>query len=185
MSKKPVQTLLLIVLLTILYFAAGSLGVQLAIVHPQASAVWPASGLALAACLLFGFRVWPGIFLAAFLVNFSISDNLFTASAIALGNTLEALVGTYLVNRFANGRQVFRRSFDVFKFVLLVCFISTTMSATIGVSSLALANLAEGQNYLSIWWNGGSGKSECRDFSGADFYGYRCPEWLGIGNRGG
>ncbi|HSF56955.1 MAG TPA: MASE1 domain-containing protein, partial [Candidatus Binatia bacterium] len=68
---RPVKTGAFIVILALLYFCAGSFGLSLARVHPSASAVWPPSGIALAAILLWGYRLWPGIYLGAFAVNFA------------------------------------------------------------------------------------------------------------------
>src|SRR2546428_346573 len=76
-----------------IYFIAGKLGLRLALVHPSATAVWPPTGIALAAFLIFGYRVWPGILLGAFLVNITTAGNVATSIGIAIGNTLEGLVG--------------------------------------------------------------------------------------------
>ncbi|TKS63052.1 MAG: hypothetical protein EWM73_01864 [Nitrospira sp.] len=145
------STLAIIALLTALYFVAGKLGLSLAFVHANATAVWPPTGLTLAAFLLFGYRVWPGIFLGAYLVNISTAGSIATSLGIAVGNTLEGLVGAYLVTRFANGRNVFDRPHDVFKFAVLAGLGSTMVSATIGVTSLAVAGYADWANYGSIW----------------------------------
>src|SRR5512141_2966174 len=83
------STLAIIALLTALYFVAGKLGLSLAFVHPNATAVWPPTGLTLAAFLLFGYRVWPGIFVGAYLVNISTAGSIATSLGIAVGNTLE------------------------------------------------------------------------------------------------
>src|SRR2546422_8893105 len=93
--------------LAAIYLLAGKLGLRLAIVHPSATAVWPGTGIALAALLLLGYRVWPGIFLGAFLVNLTTAGSILSSLGIASGNTLEALLGAYLVTRFANGRRGF------------------------------------------------------------------------------
>src|SRR5262252_8261996 len=90
-------------LLAAVYFVAGKLGLRLAFAHPSATPVWPPTGIALAALLILGYRVWPGILLGAFLVNLTTAGNTVTSFGIAAGNTLEGLVGAYLVNRFANG----------------------------------------------------------------------------------
>ena len=90
--------------LTAVYFVAGKLGLTLAFVNASASPLWPPAGLALAALLLLGYRVWPAVFLGAYLVNVTTAVSVETSIGIAVGNTLEALVGAYLVNRFANGR---------------------------------------------------------------------------------
>src|SRR6516165_3213442 len=76
-------------------------------------------GLALAAFLTLGYRVWPAILAGAFVVNFSTAGSLATSIAIALGNTLEAFAGAYLVNRYANGVRAFDHAQDVFKFAAL------------------------------------------------------------------
>src|SRR6266542_5425622 len=85
------------------YFIAGRLGLSLAFVSESASAVWPPTGMALAALLLLGFRVWPGILAGAFLVNITTSGSLPATVGISIGNTLEALVGAMMVRRFAGG----------------------------------------------------------------------------------
>lgn len=133
------------------YFIAGKLGLNLAIVHPSASAVWAPTGIALAALLLLGYRVWPGVFVGAFLVNLTTAGSPATSLGIATGNTLEALVAAYLVNRFANGRRPFDRAQDTFRFALLAGIVSTAVSATLGVTSLALGGYAPWSDFAPIW----------------------------------
>jgi len=140
-----------IVVLAGVYFIAGKLGLALAFLHPSATAVWPGSGIALAAFLVLGYRVWPGIFLGAFLVNITTAGSVGTSIGIAMGNTLEGLVGAYLVNRVANGRHAFERPQDILKFAVLAGMVSTTVSATFGVTSLSLGGYAIWSDYGSIW----------------------------------
>jgi len=137
--------------LTVVYFVAGKLALKLAFLNASASAVWPCTGIALAALLLCGNRVWPAIFAGAFLVNFTTAGTALTSLGIATGNTLEALAGSYLVARFANGAKAFQRSQNIFKFVLLAGMISTVISASIGSATLVLGGLAEPSRYPSIW----------------------------------
>jgi signal transduction histidine kinase len=140
-----------IAILAASYFIAGKFGLMLAFVHASASAVWPPTGIALAALLLFGWRLWPGVLLGAFLVNLTTAGSVVSSLGIAVGNTLEALVGAYLVDRFAHGRHAFDRPEDVFKFALLAAVGSTTVSATLGVSSLALTGYARWADFAAIW----------------------------------
>src|SRR3989449_4694949 len=105
--------------LTGVYFLAGKFGLSLAFVHASASAVWPPTGIALAATLLLGCRVWPALFLGAFLVNVTTAGSVWTSLGIAGGNTLEGLLGAFLVRRFANGLRVFDRARDIFTFGVL------------------------------------------------------------------
>src|SRR3989475_8326355 len=73
--------------LAAVYVLAGKLGLLLAFVHASATAVWPPTGIALAAFLLLGYRVWPGIFLGAFLVNLTTAGSVATTNGIAPRNT--------------------------------------------------------------------------------------------------
>src|SRR5207249_1288990 len=150
MQSRRFSGLPLIGILAVIYFIAGKLGLMLASLHASASPVWPPAGMALAALLLFGYRAWPAIFIGAFLVNVTTAGNVATSFAIAAGNTLEALVGAWLVNRFAGGRAVFDRPQGVFKFALAAA-ISTIISPTFGVTGLALAGFADWTNYRAIW----------------------------------
>jgi diguanylate cyclase (GGDEF)-like protein len=133
------------------YFVAGKLGLKLASVHASATAVWPCTGIALAAFLIFGYRVWPAILTGAFLVNLTTAGSVATSVGIAAGNTLEGVVGCYLVSRFAGGQQAFGRSPDIFKFAFLAGMVSTTVSATVGVTTLALGGFANWAMYGTIW----------------------------------
>jgi len=150
MHSRRFSTLPIIALVTAVYFIAGKLGLKLAFLNDSASAVWPPSGIALAVLLLLGYRVWPAIFLGAFLVNFTTAGNFPTSLGIAVGNTLEALGGAWLVYRFAGGARVFDRAQGVFKFALAAA-VSTLISPTIGLTSLALAGFADWTHYSEIW----------------------------------
>lgn len=152
-------------MLAISYFVAGKLGLLLAIPHSSISPVWPATGLALAGLLLWGNRLWPAIFVAAFLVNVttlmpenaSVVLRIIQAAGIASGNTLEAIAGAWLVNRFANGPRAFQRVSDVFRYTFLAGGLSTAISATIGTVTLLacglLAKAVFGTAWLT-WWMG-------------------------------
>jgi integral membrane sensor domain MASE1 len=115
-------------------------------VHASASAVWPPTGIALAAVLLFGRRVWPAIFVGAFFVNLTASGSIVSSLGIAVGNTLEATVGASLVRRYAGGVRAFERSRDYLRFVLLGGLLGTSVSATIGVFSLVISGEAHGRH---------------------------------------
>ncbi|MFN2509618.1 MAG: MASE1 domain-containing protein [Chthoniobacterales bacterium] len=136
--------------LTAVYFVAGKLGLKLAFVNASASPVWPPAGIALGALLLLGYRAWPAIFLGAFLVNLSTAGNAATSVAIGAGNTLEAICGAWLVNRFAGGLGVFDRAENVFGFAV-AAMISTAIAPSVGVTSLALAGFADWHNYGAVW----------------------------------
>ena len=134
-----------------LYFAAGKLGLRLAVVHPSATAVWAPSGIAVAAFLAFGTWCWPGVYAGALLVNFTTAGSLATSIGIATGNTLETLVAAALVRAFANGRDAFVRAIDVFWFSVLGGLLATTLAPTLGVMSLAAGGFARWSDFGRIW----------------------------------
>jgi diguanylate cyclase (GGDEF)-like protein/PAS domain S-box-containing protein len=145
------STLLPLVLLFLGYVLAAKLGLRLALEHPSATPVWPPTGIAIAACVVLGYRAWPVIMAGAFLVNYTTAGNFASSLGIATGNTLEGLVGAYLVQTFANGKYAFDRPHDAARFTLYAAFIATAVSATFGVVSLSLAHFADWGKFGSIW----------------------------------
>src|SRR6266404_1127650 len=150
-SHSPFKTILINLCIFLLYVFFGKQGLSFASVNPSTSAIWPPTGIALAAILIFGYRVVPAIFLGAFVVNITTAGTVATSLVIALGNTLEGIIGAYLVNKFANGIHVFSNVLDIFKFIFLAAILSTAVSADIGVITLLLGNLASWQNFFAVW----------------------------------
>src|SRR5688572_3023182 len=142
-SSRRAPTLATLTILAIAYIAFCHLGLLLASVNRSATPIWPGTGIAFAACLLLGRSAWPAIMLGAFLVNLATAGTVATSFGIALGNTLEGILGAALVERWAGGRGMLDRPKDVFKFALLAGGLSTALSATIGVTSLGLGGFAE------------------------------------------
>ena len=118
--------------------------------NPSSSPVWPPAGIAVAALVLGGLRIWPAVCLGAFFVNVTTSGTAFTSLGIATGNTLEAIVGAYFTMHYANGRGVFERTQDVFRFVAISIF-AAAVSPTIGLASLAFGGLAQWTEFVRIW----------------------------------
>ena len=142
------------------YAVAGKLCLRFAFFHPSASPVWFPSGIALTALLVLGYRFWPALFIGAFVVNMTTVGTVLSSLGIASGNTLEAVAAAYYINNFANGRNAFNRATDVLKFVVLAGFVSTAISATLGVTSLALTGYVSWARYAPIWvtwWLGDAG----------------------------
>jgi integral membrane sensor domain MASE1 len=133
------------------YFVLAKIGPALALIHPSASTIWPPTGFALAAIVLWGYRAWPAIFLAAMIVN-ATAGSIGTAMSIATGNSLEALVGAALINIWSNGRDTFSTSHTVAKFTVICVVLATPISATVGMTSLAIAGYAEWTNFANIWF---------------------------------
>src|SRR5262245_61614049 len=105
----PLQLLLVCAV----YFASAKAGLGLAGSNQSITAVWPPTGVALAAVLLLGYRIWPAITAGAFLANVTTAGGLLTALAISAGNTLEALAGAFLLLSVAGFDRALDRVRDV------------------------------------------------------------------------
>src|SRR5262245_7353006 len=138
MARRRLQTAGLTLLTAAVYVAAAKLGLTLAFVAEQVTVVWPPTGIALSAVLVFGYRIWPGIALGAFIANFTTNAPATTSLGIATGNTLEALVGAYLLNRYVRFQPALERFRDLFGLIFFGGMVSTIVSATIGVVSLCV-----------------------------------------------
>ena len=140
------------------YFVAAKIGLSLAFVNVSVSPVWPPAGVAIAVLLWFGYRATPGVIIGALLANYLLTDlPLVPSTAIAMGNTLEALTAVYLLRRFSESRNPFNRAFDVLKFVVFAAVISTAVAATIGNLSLCISGheqWAEFGRLWVTWWSG-------------------------------
>lgn len=147
--KSLVVQLIAIVVVALAYFGAAKLGLTFASIHSSVSPIWPPTGIAIAAILLLGPRVWPGIFLGALLANSSAPAAIPAAIGIALGNTLEALLARLVLQRLSFDISL-ERARDVFKFVVAATT-CTTVSATIGTLSLCLGGLAQWDQFGSLW----------------------------------
>jgi PAS domain S-box-containing protein len=140
-------------------FLAGQLGLRITGLHPPVSPVWPPTGVAIAALILLGYRVWPEILIAAFLICESASTALKASIGISIGETLGVLAGAYLVNKFARGIKAFDTAQGVFKFVLSACVVSPVIAATICIGYLYPAGFSQGPEKAIMWltWCVGDG----------------------------
>ncbi len=160
MAAPPVKKLAGILALIAVYVCAGKFGLSLASLNASVSPVWPPTGIALAAMLIWGVRLWPAIFIGAFIVNILTPPPAGTTMVVviaktfgvAIGNTLEGVLGAWLVQRYAGGSKAFQRVRDLFKFVALAVVLATTVSATFGVTSLCLSGHEVWSRYPSIWF---------------------------------
>ena len=145
-SKYLLQSLLIV----LVYFASAKLGLSLAGATKQVTLVWPPTGIALFVLFVFGLNKWPAVALGAFLANITTDETFQIAGGIAIGNTLEAVVGAYLLKRF-NFNRFFHQTKDVFVFVFFAVLLSTTVSATLGVSSLIYGGIGAWSHFFPVW----------------------------------
>ncbi|HYO13989.1 MAG TPA: MASE1 domain-containing protein [Thermoanaerobaculia bacterium] len=137
--------------LAAVYFATGRIGLLLPIVQDNVTLLWAPSGIALASVLLFGPRLWPGIFLGAFLVNLSTAAPAGVALATATGNTLEALAGLWLLREVAGFQTSLERVRDVLALTVLAAGGAPIVGATFGATSLFLGGVLPADQVAAVW----------------------------------
>src|ERR1700676_2516754 len=143
-------------IVALVYWFAASLSLRLALVHGQVTPIWPPTGIALVAILVFGRRVWPAVFLAALAVNLPIGPSPVGAAFIAAGNTLAPLAAADLLKR-ARFRIELDRLRDAAAIILLGALVAMTISATFGTSVLVLWGGLPLDSFWStwaVWWTG-------------------------------
>jgi len=150
-ANRSVPYLVQVVGLAAVYFAAAKLALLIAIPPGYATAVWPPSGIALAAVLLRGNRIWPGIWLGASLVNVTVQSSLVAATLIGAGNTLEALTGAVLIRAYIGIPRVFLRGEDVVKFIAIGA-LSATVAATVAAAPLIFVHSLNSPELFWNWW---------------------------------
>ena len=153
------STTQLSVLIAIFYAIIAYASLQLAFEGTNASPVWPPSGIAFIAVLFFGYRIWPGIWLGAFIANmivFTHNGWAFIPAGpvsvlIGIGNSVEALFGVFLLRSFTEEAVSLSKIGDIFKFVFAV-LVACLSSATIGTSAVYFIHPAEGVSFDMIWF---------------------------------
>jgi len=165
---KTTESILVVnVFIAISYALFGFIADLLTVQASDATAIWPSAGIALAACIIWGRGVWPGIFFGAFIINAgvgfdwssvkAIQSSIILASTISLGAVLQALIGHYLVTKLSVHNQSFQTSKEICKLLCLGGTVSCTISSSIGVSSLVFAGYIPVEQYFSnwlVWWLG-------------------------------
>ncbi len=154
-----------IVGVALLYYVFARLGYFLAFEHNNALPTWPPSGIAFALIILLGRSSWPGITIGALVANIMAYWNapslpaqtiITISSMIAIGSTLEAVMGNYLVKGWIKDRYPFKNTKNAFRFLfvtMLMCFVG----AGVGTLTLYFNNVGLLENILRTgfsWWVG-------------------------------
>ncbi len=159
MSSTSLRTsnVLPFVALATAYAATGWLGLNAAMEPGHASPVWPPSGIALAALLLGGVRLWPAVAAAAVAITWLAGPPLLPVLlAIPVGNTAEALLAYYCLQRagFSTKMESVR---DVRLLILWAAALPTMVAATIGSTALLATRTISPDLYRETWWTWWSG----------------------------
>jgi signal transduction histidine kinase/CheY-like chemotaxis protein len=168
MIPPVVRQVCIVGIVALIYFFSARLGLALALGDTNASPVWPPSGFALAALIIFGRNIWPGLIIGAFVSNlfFFFEHNhadipivVLMSFVIAVGNTLESLIAHHLL-KLSSSTNIFSEARKFFTF-LMIALVACTVSASIGTLTIFSGKMFTGYDFFSLWgtwWMG--------DFSG-------------------
>jgi integral membrane sensor domain MASE1 len=114
------------------------------------------TGIALASLLIYGYRLWPGVTLGAFIINLLTGASVPVALGIATGNTLEALIAVFLLTKVVHFDLRIARLRDAIGYAAVALF-APLVSALLGVGSLLLGgivSLSDAPVTFAAWWLG-------------------------------
>lgn len=154
--RQQTAKLLTVLAVAACYYATARLGLLQQLVRGQVTPLWPPTGIALAALLVFGPRIWPGIALGALAVNIIIGPSVLPVLVIAAGNTVAPLCSYWLLRR-ADFRNELDRLRDALALVFLGALAGMLISATVGTGTLVLADAIPAEEFWrtwSVWWTG-------------------------------
>jgi PAS domain S-box-containing protein len=163
-STATLTRLVFILLLSVINIGAADVGKSLTLLPEGISIMWPPSGINLAAILLWGRWVWPGITLGAFFsgmitglhpLDSSILTPAFLAMVLScsIGNTLTPILAGRAIHQWIKDPEnIFKRIENVSQFILFAGA-SPILSATIGVVSLVVAQQIPTSQVMITWWS--------------------------------
>jgi len=149
-------TLVRFVLVAFVYWLAARLSLGLALVHGQVTPIWPPTGIALVAILLFGRWMSMAVFAAALAVNLPIGPSPAGAALIAVGNTAAPLVASEILKRIGF-RVELDRLRDAVALIVFAALVAMTLSASIGSAVLVISGSVPVSNFWTtwaVWWTG-------------------------------
>ena len=133
------------------YVLAARLGFRFAMSAEQVTTVWAPTGIGIAALLLWGHSLWPAVWVGAFVANAFSAAPLWTAAAVATGNTLEAATAAWILIRIAHVDPRLQRIRDCLWFIVGGAALSPTVSATIGVTTLCWSREQPWDEFARLW----------------------------------
>lgn len=141
----------LIASLFCVYVFSGIIGLRFGHGPAGTALIWVPSGVALGALLIFGYRIWPVLFIAAVVVTGAVLGAIPAVPLLAAGHTMEALLAAYLVNRYASGRHALQNPRNSFRFAGVLLLAATACGATVNAMTIVLTGVAPMTSYGVVW----------------------------------
>lgn len=145
------RTWLLLCIIGVSFVLAARVGLVDANLHENVTLIWPPVGIALAAALIFGLRVWPAVAVGAFLAYRMTGAPLGFAAVTAVGNTVEILLVALVLQTWCGFDNGLRRVRDVLLFLCVAVGVAPLVGATFGVIGLCIHGMAPWGDFVRLW----------------------------------
>ncbi|MDR3571811.1 MAG: ATP-binding protein [Candidatus Pacebacteria bacterium] len=124
-NELRLRSLLLYAITFLSYFGTATFGEYLFYYqHTSPALIWPPFGIAIAAILIGGYRMWLPIALAQLFASYSIGSPLSAVLTATLGQTVQAFVAVWVMQRFKFDGNL-SRIFDAFILIATAVAVST------------------------------------------------------------
>ena len=142
------KSILLMCVVALVYAVFAKLFLIFATANGNVSFVYPSSGIALAALLLYGRQIWPAIFIGSLIESLWVSDPAWVAILIATGNTLSSVIALHLLKQ-RNFDTTLSKLQDVYTLTIFGGALSSVTAAVIGVGVLTVAGIVDGDKFIT------------------------------------
>jgi len=166
LQNPAINSWLAVVVTAILFYIAGKLTLSLSLPPSYATAIWPPAGIGLAAVLLWGYRVFPGIFIAELLIHYEVYDmSALLASPPELlvfflnpfNSVIRSWLGCILIKKYAGYPNELISTRLIILFFLFAGPVATFIPAILSIYGLFLNGVITEQDLgfsFLTWWLG-------------------------------
>ncbi|MFF9814910.1 MASE1 domain-containing protein [Streptomyces sp. NPDC014006] len=150
--RRPAVIVLQALAVAACYYAAARLGLmrQLVVESAVVTPIYPASGVAVAALLILGLHVWPGVAVGTLVLIASIAPVQLDVLGTVAGNTLAPVCACLLLRR-AGFRLSLSRLRDGLVLVFLGALTAMLISAFAGVGLLVASGKLPAPDFWPVW----------------------------------
>ncbi len=157
LSLSPVKWLMKVIFLALIYIVVGHFTLSHTSVDGHYTGFWPAAGISISFLYLFGLNLWPGILAGALVVSLLAHTPPVVSGALAVGNTLEAILGAWLLRRSRNFSPRIGKLNDAIQIIFYAGVLASLCSAAVGTAALVMGGMVSGSSSSDtflLWWTG-------------------------------
>ncbi|NIY76952.1 response regulator [Thalassospira sp. HF15] len=132
------------------YVVTGYASIHMPYFGTDVTLIWPPAGIILAALIFWGWRYFPAVYIAAFLLNTIIAHTIGAMIFVAMGTTIAALVPALLIARFAQPYP-FTRLRDIAVYLVAGGVLGPILAATLGALNVSIFDVGNFEQFEMLW----------------------------------